>query len=140
MVKGLPEMLVEIYSTFATPLIGRFAEREESVKFDVFVTFAELASNAVFKAQSPIGAPAPAAIAGMGILEIGRQPPPKERPAAAHLSEVMPKCIEQLNHSGLRHGRSLSYAFVAGNICLYSNTGEAVKHAVATSSSQPKEA
>ena len=67
------------------------------MKFDVFVTFAELASNAVFKAQSPIGAPAPAAIAGMGILEIGRQPPPKERPAAAHLSEVMPKCIEQLN-------------------------------------------
>ena len=54
MVRALPDKLVEIYSTFATPLIGRFAEREESVKLDVFVTFAEMASNAVIKAQSSI--------------------------------------------------------------------------------------
>lgn len=97
MVRGLPDRLDEIYSTFASPIIGRFSEREESVKLDVFATFGEMVTNAVIKTQSGVGAPAAAPASGVGILEVARLPPPKERPAAASLVGVLPNCIAQIN-------------------------------------------
>lgn len=99
MVRGLPDKLSEIYGKFASPLISRFSEREESVKLDVFNTFAEMAQAAVIKVQSPVG-PAPHGqppVAATGISEVERSPPPKERPAAAPLVAVMSSCITQLN-------------------------------------------
>lgn len=97
MVKGLPDRLHKIYAKFAVPLIGRFQEREESVKLDVFSTFAEMAQAAVIKTHSSVttslhGAQTP----GEGILEVERPPPPKERPAAEHLISVLPNCISHL--------------------------------------------
>jgi len=100
MVKGLPDKLQEIYSKFATPLIVRFQEREESVKLDVFTTFAEMAQTAVIKNQSSMGPGSTTPVSGaptQGILEVDRLPPPKERPAAAHLVAVLPQCCAQLN-------------------------------------------
>jgi len=99
MVKGLPDKLSEIYSKFAAPLIQRFQEREESVKLDVFSTFAEMAQAAVSKSQASAG------IANVGaptsarswILEVERPPPPKGRPAAEILIAVLPNCTSQLN-------------------------------------------
>eukprot|EP00440_Ansanella_granifera_P031831 gb/GFBE01034542.1/.p1 GENE.gb/GFBE01034542.1/~~gb/GFBE01034542.1/.p1 ORF type:complete len:1280 (+),score=324.01 gb/GFBE01034542.1/:1-3840(+) len=101
MVKGLPDRLDEIYTKFAQPLITRFNEREESVKLDVFSTFAEMAQAAVIKAQSSttaaLGVGAALTSASSGILEVQRPSPPKERPTAQHLIGVMPNCIVQLN-------------------------------------------
>jgi len=99
MVKGLPDKLQDIYSTFATPLIARFQEREESVKLDVFATFAEMAQTAVTKNQAILGthSHAPSDTAMSGILEVERVPPPKERPAAQYLVAVLPQCTAQLN-------------------------------------------
>mmetsp|Transcript_77181 Transcript_77181/g.213364 ORF Transcript_77181/g.213364 Transcript_77181/m.213364 type:complete len:1277 (-) Transcript_77181:133-3963(-) len=98
MVRGLPDKLQEIYATFATPLITRFQEREESVKLDVFTTFAEMAQTAVIKGQSSYrhGSATPGQPMS-GILEVERLPPPKERPAAQHLVAVLPQCTAQLN-------------------------------------------
>eukprot|EP00931_Biecheleriopsis_adriatica_P101392 TRINITY_DN76542_c0_g1_i1.p1 TRINITY_DN76542_c0_g1~~TRINITY_DN76542_c0_g1_i1.p1 ORF type:complete len:1272 (-),score=340.55 TRINITY_DN76542_c0_g1_i1:76-3891(-) len=95
LVKGLPDRLDEIYTKFAQPLIARFNEREESVKLDVFSTFAEMAQAAVIKSQS-IGSAAGAPTAS-GILEVEGPLPPKERPTAQHLISVMPNCVLQLN-------------------------------------------
>jgi len=100
MVRGLPDKLGSIYQKFAVPLIGRFQEREESVKLDVFSTFAEMAQAAVVKGQSQIGqsgSSTNAVIPESGVLEVERPPPPKERPAAQHLVCVLPNCIGQLN-------------------------------------------
>mmetsp|Transcript_75753 Transcript_75753/g.190487 ORF Transcript_75753/g.190487 Transcript_75753/m.190487 type:complete len:1276 (-) Transcript_75753:95-3922(-) len=97
MVKGLPDKLADIYAKFASPLIARFQEREESVKLDVFLTFAEMAQSAVIKGQvATVGTPA-IQQTGAGILEVARPLPPKERPAAEHLVSVMPSCVSQLN-------------------------------------------
>mmetsp|Transcript_3606 Transcript_3606/g.5600 ORF Transcript_3606/g.5600 Transcript_3606/m.5600 type:complete len:1280 (-) Transcript_3606:211-4050(-) len=101
MVKGLPDRLDEIYVKFAQPLISRFNEREESVKLDVFATFAEMAQAAVVKSQSSMGtsftSSAPLVAGVTGILEVEWPPPPKERPTAQHLINVLPSCIAQLN-------------------------------------------
>jgi len=100
MVKGLPDKLHELYAKFCIPLIARFQEREESVKLDVFSTFAEMAQAAVIKTQTMAGPGASAASsAGSagGILDIERVPPPKERPAAECLVGQLPACIGQIN-------------------------------------------
>merc|ERR1719410_457094 len=75
MVRGLPDKLLEIYPAFATPLIARFQEREESVKLDVFSTFAEMAQTAVIKSQSSNStyASGNSADACTGILEVPRR-------------------------------------------------------------------
>jgi len=96
MVKGLPDKLNEIYSKFAAPLIQRFPEREESVRLDVFSTFAEMAQAAVIKGQAASGT-ATAASAGSWILEVEPPQPPKGRPAAEILVAVLPNCMAQLN-------------------------------------------
>jgi len=93
MVKGLPDKLQEIYQKFTAPLIGRFAEREESVKLDVFHTYCEMAQAAVIKGQSSHQAKGLAP----GILEVARSAPPKERPACEILVAAMPNCTAQLN-------------------------------------------
>mmetsp|Transcript_74560 Transcript_74560/g.230433 ORF Transcript_74560/g.230433 Transcript_74560/m.230433 type:complete len:1277 (+) Transcript_74560:76-3906(+) len=97
MVRGLPDKLQDIYSLFATPLIARFQEREESVKLDVFTTFAEMAQTAVVKGQSSKSAAESGDQPMTGILEVERLPPPKERPAAQSLVAVLPQCTAQLN-------------------------------------------
>jgi len=98
MVKGIPDKLREIYSKFAQPLIARFQEREESVKLDVFVTFAEMAQAAVIKVQAaPVGNTSANPAITTGILEVARAPPPKERPAAEHLIAVLPACVTNVN-------------------------------------------
>jgi len=97
MLKGLPDRLSELYAKFATPLIGRFAEREESVRLDVFTTFAEMAEAAVIKSQSAVGVAQQASTTmGDSILEITRIPPPKERPAAENLVAVIPNLVAQI--------------------------------------------
>merc|ERR1719316_2051875 len=55
MLKGLPDKLRDLYSKFTLPLIQRFQEREESVKLDVFTTFAEMAQTAVIKNVATVG-------------------------------------------------------------------------------------
>lgn len=97
MVKGLPDKLADIYSTFASPLISRFSEREESVRLDVFSTFGEMVEQAVIKSQTLVTAHPTAELAKGGILELARPPPPKERPAAEALVSVLPQCVSQLN-------------------------------------------
>jgi len=97
MVKGLPDRVAEIYSTFATPLTARFSEREESVKLDVFSTFAEMAQAAVIKSSATTVASPSSLAVTTGILDIERPSPPKERPAAEHLVSVLPNCVTQLN-------------------------------------------
>mmetsp|Transcript_8430 Transcript_8430/g.22915 ORF Transcript_8430/g.22915 Transcript_8430/m.22915 type:complete len:1277 (-) Transcript_8430:93-3923(-) len=97
MVRGLPDKLQDIYSKFATPLISRFQEREESVKLDVFTTFAEMATTAVVKSQSLQTLHTSGDAPMTGILEVERPPPPKERPAAQLLVSVLPQCCTQLN-------------------------------------------
>jgi cullin-associated NEDD8-dissociated protein 1 len=96
MVKGLPDRLHEIYLRFATPLISRFQEREESVKLDVFNTYAEMAQAAVIKSHSATVIHA-VGLESSGILEVERLPPPKGRPAAEHLVSTLPNCVVQLN-------------------------------------------
>jgi len=103
MVRGLPDKLQDIYEKFAAPLIARFQEREESVKLDVFSTFADMATTSVIKNQSSLGLGGIAqglphgSVTSTGILEVERPPPPKERPAAQHLVTVLPQCMAQLN-------------------------------------------
>ena len=41
-IESYPDVLKDIYPKAATALIGRFKEREENVKSDIFQTFAEL--------------------------------------------------------------------------------------------------
>lgn len=96
MIKGLPDKLPEIYSKFAVPLIQRFFEREESVRIDVFSTFGEMAQASVIKVQT-LKLPGQPEISGTGILEVERPPPPSLRVAAAHVVQVLPTCITQLN-------------------------------------------
>lgn len=100
MVKGLPDKLADIYSTFAAPLIQRFQEREESVKLDVFHTFSEMVQTAVIKNTNLAGTSNTQIMdvdRAESILETARLPPPKERPAAEHLIAVVPDCVKQLN-------------------------------------------
>lgn len=101
MVKGLPDKLRDTYSKFAVPLIGRFQEREESVRLDVFATFGEMAQAAVIKTQPSVGVVPTttfgAAASSTSILEVDRLPPPRERPAAEHLVSVLPSCAQHLN-------------------------------------------
>jgi cullin-associated NEDD8-dissociated protein 1 len=99
MLKGLPDKLRDLYSKFAQPLIARFQEREESVKLDVFTTFAEMAQAAVIKSQSAVSSAQPVSpvVIAEGILDVERLPPPKERPAAENLCSILPNCVTQLN-------------------------------------------
>eukprot|EP00929_Paragymnodinium_shiwhaense_P075115 TRINITY_DN3840_c0_g2_i1.p1 TRINITY_DN3840_c0_g2~~TRINITY_DN3840_c0_g2_i1.p1 ORF type:complete len:1278 (-),score=399.72 TRINITY_DN3840_c0_g2_i1:105-3938(-) len=102
MVRGLPDKLGDVYSRFSVPLIQRFSEREESVRLDVFHTFAEMAQAAVVKGQATVGPTTPSSAAALaadsqGMLEIARAAPPKHRPAAEHLVSVLPQCTTQLN-------------------------------------------
>ena len=41
-IESYPDLLKDIYSKAASALIGRFKEREENVKSDIFQTFVEL--------------------------------------------------------------------------------------------------
>jgi cullin-associated NEDD8-dissociated protein 1 len=90
LVKGMPDKLQEIYSKFSASLIARFSEREETVKLDVFNTFADMAQAAVIKSQS-FASPAKAAI-----LEVERPSPPKEWPTAEPFIAQMPNCAVAL--------------------------------------------
>eukprot|EP00441_Pelagodinium_beii_P034026 CAMPEP_0197642028 /NCGR_PEP_ID=MMETSP1338-20131121/15800_1 /TAXON_ID=43686 ORGANISM="Pelagodinium beii, Strain RCC1491" /NCGR_SAMPLE_ID=MMETSP1338 /ASSEMBLY_ACC=CAM_ASM_000754 /LENGTH=1271 /DNA_ID=CAMNT_0043215093 /DNA_START=14 /DNA_END=3826 /DNA_ORIENTATION=+ len=123
MVKGLPDRLDEIYSKFAQPLIARFNEREESVKLDVFGTFAEMAQAAVIKNQSsPTNFGALQTGVGLGMLEVERASPPKERPTAQQLIAVLPSCIAQLN----RQMRSKALKTRQGAVSLLRTLSECV--------------
>lgn len=102
MVRGLPDKLSDILSRFVTPLIGRFSEREETVKLDVFATFSEMVQCSVIKSQGNAWG-STGEVMGSSEPVDGVRPratqrmPPRKRPAAEHLISVLPICITQLN-------------------------------------------
>ena len=58
-IESYPDLLKDIYPKSATALIGRFREREENVKSDIFQTFVDLVKQIGATAERFEGAAAP---------------------------------------------------------------------------------
>mmetsp|Transcript_51394 Transcript_51394/g.135553 ORF Transcript_51394/g.135553 Transcript_51394/m.135553 type:complete len:1241 (+) Transcript_51394:52-3774(+) len=89
LIKHVPEKMQRLFSTFATPLIDRFREREENVKLDVFLAFQDMVQVSVLPRES--------LRARDGTSEDARGNTIRcERPVISSFYEQIPVCIEAL--------------------------------------------
>ena len=71
-IESYPDLLKDIYPKSATALIGRFKEREENVKSDIFQTFVELVKQIGATADRFEGAAGPKPIDQLRSDALGR--------------------------------------------------------------------